>query len=207
MDRRKMRKAVELFLEAVNERFPGDDLKRTPARVTRAWYDELLSGYQCDPATLFSPISNSKKKASGRKKAGISDIILAKDIFFCSICVHHLLPFLGRAQIAYIPDGRIIGFSKIARVLDAYARRLQIQERLTQQVAETLSGHLKPRGVAVLIEAEHLCMKLRGVRKTESSILTTCFTGCFKDNEKFRHSFMNMVFRKESSSKTPVSIT
>ena len=108
--------------------------------------------------------------------------------------------------MAYIPDGRIVGFSKIARVLDAYARRLQIQERLTQQVAEMLHVRLEPLGVAILMEAEHLCMKLRGVKKTESSIITTFFTGCFQESEKLRHAFMNMVGKNGRSFKKPSSI-
>jgi GTP cyclohydrolase I len=207
MNRKQMQKAVQLFLDAINERFPGDDLKRTPARVTRAWCDEFLDGYQCDPVKLLSPKGRSrKKKRPEGKSATIRDIILAQDIFFYSICVHHLLPFLGRAHIAYIPGGRIVGFSKMARVLDAYARRLQIQERLTRQVAEALYDSLEPMGVAVLLEAEHLCMKLRGVRKTESSIITTCFIGCFQESVKLKHSFMNMVFRKKNSRKKHSSI-
>ncbi len=202
MNRRRMQKAVQHFLEAINKRFPGDDLKRTPARVAKAWHEELLDGYRCDPATILSPLCKSRKRKSPQsKKLAVRDMILIKDIFFYSICVHHLLPFLGKAQIAYIPDGKLVGFSKIARILDAYARRLQIQERLTQQVAETLSNHLDPLGVAVALEAEHLCMILRGVRKTESRIITTCFTGCFKTNEKLRHSFINIVFQKRNSYK------
>ncbi len=207
MNRKQMQKAVQLFLDAINERFPGDDLKRTPARVTRAWCDEFLNGYQCDPVRLLSPKGRRKKRKPLQiKKAAIRDIILEKDIFFYSICVHHLLPFLGRAHVAYVPNGRIIGFSKIARVLDAYARRLQIQERLTRQVAETLHDSLEPLGVAVLLEAEHLCMKLRGVKKTESSIITTCFIGCFQESEKLKHSFMNLAFKKTNFRKKPSPI-
>lgn len=207
MNRRKMRKAVQLFLEAINERFPGDDLRGTPARVSRAWCDEFLNGYQCDPAKILSVTSGAGKKTRSTKQKGtVRDIILAKDIFFYSICVHHLLPFMGRAHVAYLPNGKIVGFSKIARVLDAYARRLQIQERLTRQVAETLHAGLDPLGVAVLLEADHLCMKLRGVTKRESSMVTTSFTGCFQDSEKFRHSFMNMVIKKSDSFKKPSPI-
>ncbi len=202
-----MQNAVQLFLEAINQRFPGDDLKKTPARVTRAWCDEFLNGYQCDPVKLLLPKRRMKiRKKPKAEKATVRDIILAKDIFFYSICVHHLLPFLGKAHVAYIPDGRIVGFSKIARVVDAYARRLQIQERLTKQIAEAFNGSLEPMGVAVLLEAEHLCMKLRGVRKTESSIITTCFTGSFQESEKLKLSFMKIVSKRASSHRKRSSV-
>ncbi len=163
--------------------------------MTKAWCDDFLSGYSINPEKIISPLGCGEKR---KKKGSLSrkDIVLAQDIFFCSICVHHLLPFVGRAHIAYVPGEKIVGLSKIARVLDAYARRLQIQERLTCQIAETLSVRLHPQGVGVIIEAEHLCMMLRGVRKKESSIITTCFTGCFDKNEKLRNALIQMIYRK-----------
>ena len=195
MNRNKILKSVKLFLDGVGERFSGDGLEKTPVRVTKAWCDEFLSGYGIKPDKLISPMKHgerSRRKKSFSKK----DIVLAQDISFCSICIHHLLPFIGRAHIAYVPDGKIVGLSKMARVLDAYSRRLQIQERLTRQVAETLRKGLDPQGVAVIIEAEHLCMILRGVKKKESRIITTCFTGCFETNERLRNSLIHMIYRK-----------
>jgi len=195
MNRNKVLKAVQLFLDGVGERFPGDGLEKTPKRVARAWCDEFLAGYKINPEKLILPMKHGErctKKGSPSRK----DIVLVQDICFHSVCVHHLLPFIGRAHIAYIPDGKIVGLSKIARILDAYSRRLQIQERLTRQIAETLGKGLDPQGVAVIIEAEHLCMILRGVRKRESRIVTTCFTGCFETNEKLRSSLIDMIYGK-----------
>ncbi|MEW5806504.1 MAG: GTP cyclohydrolase I [Acidobacteriota bacterium] len=205
MNKKKIHHAIKFFLKGVGERFPGDDLEKTPSRVTKAWFNEFLSGYRTNPEKLLAPKKPGRKKP-GRvrleekkvinKRISGRDIILARDIFFYSICVHHLLPFIGYAHIAYIPDGRIIGLSKMARVLDAFSRRLQIQERLARQVADTLHRGLNARGTAVIIEAAHLCMILRGVKKKESSIVTTCFTGCFEQDEKLRSALIKMIYRK-----------
>ena len=171
MDRGKMEAGIRLFLEGMGERFPGDDLERTPARVADAWAEDLVAGYGTDPSAELT-------YTEAPERAGL---VLVRDIPFTSVCVHHLLPSFGRAHVAYLPGKRLAGLSKIARLLDALGRRLQIQERLTGQVLEALERCLQPQGAVVLLDAEHTCMTLRGARKEGSRLVTVASSGMYAD--------------------------
>lgn len=160
---------------------PG--LEDTPRRVEKAMRF-YCRGYEEDPHQV---IGNALFEAE------TDEMVLVKDIEIYSLCEHHLAPFYGRAHVAYIPSDHIVGLSKIARLVDVYARRLQVQERLTQQVAHSLDEVLKPRGVGVVIEASHLCMMMRGVQKQNSSTVTSCLTGLFREDERTRAEFMSLV--------------
>ena len=167
----------------------GDDPEReglldTPARVAKA-YRELFKGYDEDPAEVLG--------RTFEEVAGYDDMVVVKDIAFHSHCEHHMVPIIGKAHVAYQPDGRVLGLSKIARVVDIFAHRLQTQEAMTAQVAHAIQDALEPRGVAVLIEAEHMCMAMRGIRKQGSTTLTTTFTGSFKDDPQEQMHFMSLV--------------
>ncbi len=167
----------------------GDDEKReglidTPTRVAKA-YREMFSGYDADP-----------KEVLGRtfeEVSGYDDMVVVRDIQFFSHCEHHMVPIIGTAHVGYLPDGKVLGLSKIARVVDIFAHRLQTQESMTSQIAHTIQDCLEPRGVAVLIEAEHMCMAMRGIRKQGSTTLTTTFTGAFKDDPQEQMHFMSLV--------------
>jgi GTP cyclohydrolase I len=170
-------------------RWAGDDpdregLRDTPARVARA-YGELFGGYEQVPEDILS--------RSFEEVAGYKDIVLVKDIPFFSHCEHHMVPFFGRAHVAYLPSGRVLGLSKIARLVDLYAQRLQTQESLTAQVARALDDVVRPRGVAVMIEAEHMCMVMRGIRKQGASTVTMNFTGAFDTDPAQQARFMMLV--------------
>ncbi|MEP1208214.1 MAG: GTP cyclohydrolase I FolE [Rhizobiaceae bacterium] len=170
-------------------RWSGDDPNReglldTPARVAKA-YRELFKGYEEDPAEVLG--------RTFEEVAGYDDMVVVKDISFHSLCEHHMVPIIGKAHVGYLPDGRVLGLSKIARVVDIFAHRLQTQESITSQVANAIQDALNPRGVAVLIEAEHMCMAMRGIRKQGSTTLTTTFTGAFKDDPQEQMHFMSLV--------------
>jgi GTP cyclohydrolase I len=176
MDRKKIEKAIREILEAIGENPKRKDLLDTPKRVAEM-YEEIFSGIQKDPAGELEVVLDQKYE----------EIILLKNIPLYSICEHHLLPFIGKAHIAYIPgQGRVSGLSKIARVADMLARRLQVQERLTTQIAEIIMAKLRPLGVMVVIEAEHLCMSMRGVQKPGTVTVTSAVRGIFKKNVKTR---------------------
>ncbi len=167
----------------------GDDPEReglldTPARVAKA-YGELFSGYEADIEDVLG--------RTFEEVGGYEDMVLVRDISFFSHCEHHMLPVIGKAHIAYLPKGRVLGLSKIARVVDVFAKRLQTQENMTAQIAHAIDDTLQPRGVAVFLEAEHMCMAMRGIQKTGSTTLTTTFTGAFKDNAAEQARFMSMV--------------
>jgi len=167
----------------------GDDPAReglvdTPARVARA-YGEFFSGYEVDPVELLA--------RSFEETDGYDEMVVLRDIRLESHCEHHLVPIIGKAHIAYIPDGRVVGISKLARVLEAYAKRLQIQEKLTAQVANTIEQVLKPKGVAVVIEAQHQCMTTRGIHKPGVSMVTSRMLGAFRDDASTRREFMAML--------------
>ena|ERR1700739_337405 len=169
----------------------GEDPKReglvkTPHRVAKAM-QFLLHGYDLDPAEMLR---------SAMFKEKYSQMVVVKDIEIYSLCEHHILPFFGKAHIAYIPNGRVVGLSKIPRVVDAFARRLQVQERLTDQIRDCIQDTLKPTGVAVLVEAQHLCMQMRGVQKQNSVTTTSAFTGEFLESEKTRKEFMSIIQSK-----------
>lgn len=178
-----MQEHVKGLLVHVGEDPGREGLARTPYRVAKS-LKFLTKGYGEDP---YAVINNAIFKED------IDEMVVVKDIEIYSLCEHHLLPFVGRAHVAYLPNGKIIGLSKIARVVEIYARRLQVQERLTKQIAETLEHCLKPLGVAVVIQAEHLCMQMRGVQKQNSSMVTSSMRGMFKDNLATRSEFMTLI--------------
>ena len=176
--------AVETLLRWMGETPTREGLVETPARVVRAW-EEFCAGYGEDPAVLLN--------STCEEVEGYDDMVMLRDIRMESHCEHHLVPILGTAHIAYLPDRRVVGISKLARVLDGFARRLQTQETLTAQVADCIQTALQPRGVAVLIDAQHQCMTTRGVHKPEVSMVTTRFTGAFQDDGDLRNRFLTMA--------------
>ena len=184
IDIERAQRAVWELLAAVGEDPTREGLLRTPERVAKM-YAEILSGISDDPS----------RHLTATFEADHDEMILERDIPFSSICEHHLMPFIGRAHVAYIPgdDGRITGLSKLARLVDAYSHRLQVQERLTSQVADTLSDVLKPRGVLVVMEAEHLCMSMRGVKKPGTITVTSAVRGLFRESAATRSEALAFV--------------
>ncbi|TRZ95004.1 GTP cyclohydrolase I FolE [bacterium] len=183
MDRKKIEKAIRDILEAIGENPKRKDLLDTPKRVAEM-YEEIFWGIHQDPRKELEVILDQKH----------NEIILLKGIPLYSICEHHLLPFSGKAHIAYIPDaGRVTGLSKLARVVDVLSRRPQVQERLTTQVAEIIMSKLKPKGCMVVIEAEHLCMSMRGVKKPGTLTVTSAVRGIFQKNEKTRSETLALI--------------
>jgi GTP cyclohydrolase I len=165
-------------------------LQRTPERVARM-YDELTVGYHTDPVKLINDALFDVE---------YNEMVIVKDIGFYSLCEHHMLPFLGKAHVAYIPDGKVIGLSKIPRIVDMFARRLQVQERMTQQIAEFIDEVLHPQGVAVVVEGAHMCSMMRGVKKANASMVTSALLGTFKSDHKTRAEFMNHIGRQRFDS-------
>ena len=182
MDTAKIEAGVRLILEGVGEDPEREGLRETPARVARM-YEEVLGGLEEDPSRHFDVTFDE----------GHEEIVLVGDIPFFSMCEHHLAPFFGKAHVAYIPDGYITGLSKVARVVECFARRLQVQERLTVQIRDCIHEALHPLGVAVVIEASHMCMQMRGVEKQESSTTTSAFTGIFLRDHRTREEFMELI--------------
>lgn len=178
-----MEAGIRLFLEGVGERFANDDLEATPERVARAWAEELLSGYRSD----------AERELTWTAVDPPDGPVIVRDVRFASVCVHHLLPFVGRAHLAYLPGGRVAGLSKLGRVVEIHARRLQIQERLTSEIAATLERALEPRGVLVVLEAEHTCMTLRGVRKEGSRLVTLATSGSYAGDAAARAEVLGML--------------
>ena len=181
---KKIEEGIRLLLEGIGEDAGREGLLETPERIARM-YEELFAGMDQDAA---EPLSRQFEVS----EAGI---VLEKDITFYSMCEHHMLPFFGKAHVAYLPDGRVAGLSKLARTVEVYARRLQLQERLTAQVADALMEHLKPKGVMVLLEAEHMCMTMRGVKKPGSWTVTVVTRGAFETDAALRESFYRMLER------------
>ena len=179
----KITKAYRELLQGIGEDVDREGLRRTPDRAARA-LEFLTQGYRQD---LEEVINDAVFESEA------SEIILVKDIELYSMCEHHLLPFIGRAHVAYIPNGKVIGLSKVARIVDVFARRLQIQENLTTQIAESLMRCLEPSGVAVVVEAKHLCMMMRGVEKQNSVMKTSCLLGTFKDDARTRSEFLALL--------------
>jgi len=171
------------ILNLLGENTSREGLLKTPVRVARSM-QFLTQGYDQDPAEILN---------SARFVEEYRQMVLVKDIELYSLCEHHLLPFYGKAHVAYIPNGYITGLSKVARVVDAFARRLQVQERLTVQIRDCIQQTLNPLGVAVVIEAEHMCMQIRGVQKQHSVTLTSAFTGAFLKDPKTREEFMHLI--------------
>jgi GTP cyclohydrolase I len=181
----RIESAIRDLLAAVGEDPDRAGLAGTPARVERM-YDELTAGYSLEPRDVLN---------DAVFEVDYSEMVVVKDIPFHSLCEHHLLPFAGTAAVAYIPAGRVIGLSKIPRVVDMYARRLQIQERLTQQIADFLMEHLAPKGVGVVVEATHLCASMRGVRKPGMVMTTSAVLGLFRSSDKTRAEFFSHLDR------------
>lgn len=178
-----MERHVEAILRELGEDPEREGLRKTPGRVSRA-LRELTRGYGQDPEAIINGALFTED---------YSEMIIMKDIDFFSLCEHHVLPFFGKAHIAYLPKGRIVGISKLARLVDVFARRLQVQERMTTQIASLLMEKVRPEGVAVVVEAEHLCMRMRGVEKQNSYVVTSAMFGVFRDHQETRDEFMNLI--------------
>jgi GTP cyclohydrolase I len=185
VDREKIQQGVRLILEGVGEDPSREGLLDTPLRVAKM-YEEVFAGLEQEPSGLF-------EKSFGEHH---SEMVLVKDIPFYSVCEHHLVPFFGLAHVGYIPglDGRICGLSKLARLVDLFARRPQVQERLTTQIADTLVHELDPQGVVVVMEAEHLCMSMRGVKKPGARTTTSAVRGAFSASQKTREEALSLIF-------------
>jgi GTP cyclohydrolase I len=183
-DRKPAEDAVRKILRHIGEDPEREGLERTPNRVVQA-YEYLTSGYLQDPKRVINGALFIEEH--------YQEIILCRDLDFYSLCEHHLLPFIGKAHVAYLPNRHIVGLSKIARLVEIYARRLQIQERLTTQIAQTIMDEIKPLGVAVVLEAEHLCMRMRGVEKQNSYVTTSAMLGRFRTHFETRQEFMNLL--------------
>jgi GTP cyclohydrolase I len=177
-------RAVRELLTAVGEDPERDGLEDTPRRVAKM-YRELFQGLATDPAIHLRRVFQEQ----------CDEVVLLRDIDFFSLCEHHLLPFHGRAHVAYLPDAQVVGLSKLARTVDAFAKRPQVQERMTSQIADALMAHLKPRGALVVVEAEHLCMKMRGVQKPNGVMITSAVRGVFKDSAAARAEAMSLINR------------
>ena len=183
VDQERIRKAVREILAAIGENPDREGLLDTPDRVARM-YTEIFSGLHSDPAIHLQKTFTQKH----------DEMVLVKDIAFASCCEHHLLPFTGKVHVAYLPNGRIVGLSKLARVVDAVSKRPQVQERMTEEIAELLMTHLKARGVGVIVEADHSCMSIRGVRKPGAMTITSSMRGGFLDHPPTRAEMMSLVF-------------
>ena len=182
VDTEKIEKAVREILSAVGEDTKREGLKRTPERVARM-YAELLGGMWEDPAKHLRSVFSED----------YDEIVLLRNIPFYSICEHHLMPFIGSAHVAYLPSGTVLGVSKLARIVDCFARRLQTQERLTYQIADFIMDSLKPQGVAVVLEASHSCMTIRGIKKPGSIMVTSALRGIFKRDPKSRNEVLSLM--------------
>ena len=182
IDQEKIREAVRLLLEGIGEDPSREGLKNTPDRVARM-YTEIFGGMDETAAEPLAKVFPMESR----------EIVLEKDIVFHSMCEHHMMPFYGKAHIAYVPDGRVAGLSKLARTVEIYARRLQIQERMTGQIADALMEHLSPRGVMVMLEAEHTCMTMRGVKKPGSRTVSIAARGCFEEEPGLQDRFFQML--------------
>ena len=174
---------VRAILRALEPEPEREGLQRTPGRVARA-LEFLTRGYGVDPKQVIN---------GALFVEDYSEMIVLKDIDFYSMCEHHVLPFFGKAHVAYLPNGRIVGVSKLARLVELYARRLQVQERMTTQIANTIMEELDPLGVGVVLEAEHLCMRMRGVEKQNSVVVTSCMLGTFRDRQETREEFTTLI--------------
>lgn len=182
VNREKIEEAVRLLLEGIGEDCDREGLKETPDRVARM-YEEIFAGME----------QNAGEHLSKTFTAENNEMIIEKDISFYSTCEHHLMPFYGKVHIAYIPDGRVVGISKLARTVEVFARRLQIQEKMTAQIADAIMKNLKPRGVIVMAEAEHMCMTMRGVKKPGSRTVTMVARGEFENSERLKNMFLSLV--------------
>ncbi len=184
----EIQKAVSSILQAIGENPDREGLKHTPERVAHM-YAELLSGYTADPRVIVNDAIFEVK---------YDEMVIVRDVEFYSLCEHHILPFMGRVHVAYIPDGKVVGLSKIPRIVDVFARRLQVQERMTRQIADLIRDLLHPQGVAVVVEALHLCMMMRGVQKHNARMTTSAMHGAFRANPATRQEFLENIGRGTS---------
>lgn len=182
-DPEKFEEAVRTMISHIGEDVNREGLAKTPSRVLKA-YEFMFGGYGEDPQAILN---------SAMFETSNDEMVLIKDIEFYSTCEHHLLPIIGRAHVAYIPNGKVVGLSKIPRVVDVFARRMQIQEQLTEQIADALMRSIEPKGVAVVIQARHMCMEMRGVEKISSTTTSSALRGLFKRDEKTRMEFFNLI--------------
>ncbi len=189
IDQKAIEESVLRMLQAFGEDPDREGLQRTPERVARM-YQELLSGYRVDPVAMVN---------EALFEVEYDEMVIVRDIEFYSLCEHHMLPFLGRAHVAYVPRGRVIGLSKIPRVVDMFARRLQVQERMTRQIAEFIDELLHPQGVAVVMEALHMCSMMRGVRKHDARMTTSTMLGVFRTGLATRMEFLDNISRGSDS--------
>lgn len=186
VDQDKIKEAVKLLLEGIGENTGREGLLETPDRIARM-YGEIFAGMEEDAGEHLSktfPVASN-------------EIVMVNDITFYSVCEHHLMPFYGRAHIAYLPDGRVVGLSKLARTVEVYARRPQIQEQMTIQIVDAIMQHLHPQGAMVMLEAEHMCMTMRGVKKPGSKTVTVASRGCFQDNLQWQRLFFELLKRQK----------
>lgn len=183
MDKKKIIKAVENILDAIGEDTSREGLVKTPGRVANA-YEEILSGYRTDPDSLINGALFS---------VDYDEMVVVKDIEFYSLCEHHMLPFFGKVHVAYLPRKKVLGLSKIPRIVDMFAHRLQVQERMTQQIAEFILESINPLGVGVIIEGQHLCMMMRGIKKEQAKMTTSAMLGAFRTRLETRMEFLNML--------------
>lgn len=182
MDQKKIEEAIRLLLEGIGEDPEREGLVDTPKRIAKM-YQEICGG-------MYESAEEHLKKTFTAENA---EMVVEKDIQFYSMCEHHMLPFYGKVHIAYVPDGKVVGLSKLARTVEVYARRLQLQEQMTVQIAEALMEHLAPKGVMIYAEAEHMCMTMRGVKKPGSKTVSIAARGVFEENEKLQNLFFNMI--------------
>ena len=188
-DTEKIREATRDILLAVGEDPDREGLQRTPTRIANM-YGELLAGYKTNPETIINGALFHVK---------YDEMVLVRDIEFYSLCEHHMLPFIGRAHVAYIPNGTVVGLSKIPRIVDMFASRLQVQERMTRQIADFIRDLLQPQGVAVVVEGLHLCMTMRGVKKHNARMTTSAMHGAFRANLATRQEFLDNISRGSSA--------
>ena len=182
IDQEKIKEAARLIIEAIGEDPEREGLLATPDRIGRM-HEEIMAGYDQDPKDVLSTVFTVEE----------NNPVVEKDITFYSMCEHHMLPFFGKAHIAYIPDGKVVGISKLARCVEIYARRLQIQEHMTAQIADAIMDVLSPKGVLVVLEAEHTCMTMRGVKKPGSRTVTVASRGVFKNDDVLTDRFLNLL--------------
>lgn len=182
IDKDKIKEAVRLLLQGIGEDAGREGLKDTPDRVARM-YEEIYGGLEEDAGVHLSKTFAAEN----------NEMVIEKDIVFYSTCEHHLMPFYGKVHIAYIPDGRVVGLSKLARTVEVYARRPQIQEKMTAEIADAIMEHLKPKGAAVMVQAEHMCMTMRGVKKPGSQTVTMVTRGVFAENPELKDTFLQML--------------
>jgi GTP cyclohydrolase I len=185
IDGQAIEEAVESMLHAFGEDPKREGLKNTPKRIARM-YSELLSGYRADPHRIVN---------DALFNVTYDEMVIVRDIEFYSLCEHHMLPFMGRAHVAYFPKGKVLGLSKIPRIVDMYAHRLQVQERMTRQIADFISDLLEPHGVAVVVEGLHLCMMMRGIKKKDARMTTSAMHGAFRKNVMTRQEFLDNISR------------